>query len=68
MEASEETTRSILVHANGPHPLVQNSVHLERGRFMWPPPRSGTVEFCDATDSPVAAEWYWPMSGLGVLI
>jgi hypothetical protein len=34
MEAPEETTRSILVHAHGPHPLVQNSVCLERGRFM----------------------------------
>src|ERR1700733_7543387 len=31
MEASEETIHSILVHANGPHLLVQNSVP----RFMY---------------------------------
>jgi hypothetical protein len=38
-EASGQTNRSILVHANGPHPLVQNSVHLERGHLCGRSPR-----------------------------
>lgn len=31
---STGTTQSILVHANGPHSLVQESVPSERGRFI----------------------------------
>jgi hypothetical protein len=34
MAAAEETTRSLLGHANGPQPLVQKSVSVERGRFI----------------------------------